>query len=273
MPSNVKGNSWGNTYTLLCEGHGQTRIARTLGLSRKTIWKRTLFYLNEGMIEKIAWGVYRKAEKKCNPQPSKPVAIVTPLPIMLPHKFGATFAQTGRPALQYDENGKAEDETPLYYAQFGRYKTQIWLYGGFQGAHPDEIITSGRLQLEAIAQSLSSKYGITLTLDRFYTDIEWVDISKERSKATAKAAGMKPKVRVPVADAIHVYDGTSQKGHFEIDQMPGKSDKIPTAQARYRHNLYSGDYERRFEMLMLLHEKVAEQLIAIRARMELEAKR
>ena len=252
--------SWGNTYGLLCEGLNPTQIAKKQNLSRKTIYKRVRFYLNTNKIEKIAWGTYRKATKKSNPTPLSHSPLLPPPPTMIPHKFGAIFAQTGTPNLQYDKRGKAQEKTELYCAQFGRWKTQIWLYNGFIGTTPDELIQSGRQTLEAIAQSLSVKYSITLTLDRFYSDIEWVDISKERSKATAKAAGMKKKQRVEVADAIHVLDGTSHNDLLEIDKAPGKPNEIPTDHARIRHALYSGEYERRFDMLMTANEKFSKNL-------------
>lgn len=254
------GNTWGNTYGLLCEGFNQSDIAKKQNLSRKTIWKRTKFYLDTNQIEKVAWGVFRKATKKCNPPPSKPLAIVTHTPIMLPHKFGASFAQIGKPNLPYDKYGKAFEEAPDYYAQFGRYKTQIWLYAGFRGSTPDELIESGRTNLEAIAHSLAVKYNITLTLDRFYSDIEWVDISKERSRITAKEAGMKKKQRIEVAGAIHVLDGVSHNDHLEIDKANGQPEEIPTEHARIRYALYSGEYERRFDMLMLSNERFAKNL-------------
>ena len=248
--------SWGNTYAFLCEGLTPTQIAKKQGLSRKTIHKRINFYLNKNKIEKLAWGAYRKAEKRSVTTPLKPLATVTTPPTMLPHKFGAIFAQIGKPKLTYDAWGKAKEETPLYTAQFGKYKTQIWLHGGFAGATPDEIIASGRIKLRAIAQSLSEKHRITLTLLRFYSDIEWVDISKERSKATAKAASMRKKQRVEIAGAIHVLDGSSHNDLLEIDKAPNKPPEMPTEHARIRHALYSGEYEKRFDMVMTALEKM-----------------
>lgn len=269
---NTKGGvtSWGNTYTLLCEGKNPSQTAKQQGLSRKTIHKRIKFYLDTGKIEKIAWGIYRTATKKeCNP-PLKPVALVTQAPTMVPHKFGGIFAQTGIPNLRYDERGKAEEKTVEYCAQFGRHKTQIWLKNGFIGASPDEQIRNGQIRIEMIARDLAKKYRITLKLLRFYTDIEWVDISKERSKASAKAAGMKKKQRVEIADAIHVLDGTSQNDLLEIDKAPGKPNETPTDHARIRHALYSGEYERRFDMVMRALEKMTMVFEEVKIRMDIK---
>jgi hypothetical protein len=162
---------------------------------------------------------------------------------MLPHKFGAVFAQIpGKqvPGLQYDLRGKAEVRTPLYFAQFGRHKVQIWLFGGWKGDSVQEIVASGKGQIEAIAGQLAQKYGITLTLLRFYDDIEWVDVSKERSAKTAKGAGIRKGEGVEVAGALHKYDKSSHDGHIEFNKLPNGEDNKPTEHAEIREYIYSG---------------------------------
>jgi biotin operon repressor len=244
------GNIQGNIRALLEQGSTPTQIRRRLHLSRKTIWKHTREYVAQGIIEKVARGVYRKAVKPEMLPPLKPAADVTPPPIMLPHKFGAIFAQVRKPTLIYDEYGKAYEKAPNFYtAQFGKYKTQIWLFSGFEGNTVEQFINSGRKKLIAIAETLSSKYNIALTLDRFYEDIEWVDISKERSKATARGAGIRKGEWVAVAGVAHKYDKHSQNGHIEFNQLPQGSPIAPTTHAEIREKLYSGEYERRFDGL------------------------
>jgi hypothetical protein len=254
---------WGNTYTLLCEGLNPTQISKKQELSRKTIHKRVNFYLDTGKIEKITWGTYRKATKKSNPPPISHPALLPPLPIMLPHKFGAIFAQTGKPNLEYDKYGKAQEKTELYCAQFGKWKTQIWLYSGFIGTRPDELIQSGRQLIEAIAQTLSLKYNISLTLIRFYSDIEWVDISKERSAATAKGADIKKGREVLCAGAIHKFSDETHEGQIEFNKY--KDSKIPTDHAKVREYIYSGRLADDLYALM-------EGMKQIKMRMDMEAK-
>lgn len=254
------GNTSGNIYSLLCEGHSQTAIAKATGFSRKTIWKKAKEYVVKGKIEKIAWGRYQKATRKSVTPTLKPVEVVTPLPIMLPHKFGASFKQTGKPNLPYDGYGKASEETPLYFAQFGRYKTQIWLYGGFEGSDVETIVASGKKKLITIASQLALKYRITLTLNRFYTDIEWVDVSKERSKATARGARIRKGEYAVVAGALHKYDKHSQNGHMEFNKLPNGEQTMPTEHAAIRERLYSGEYERRFDILMESNERFSKNL-------------
>ena len=243
-------------------------------LSRKTIWKRTKFYLDTGKVERIAWGVFQKAGKKLLPPPTKPAEDVTPLPIMLPHKFGATFKQTGRPNLPYDKYGKAYDKIQnSYSAQFGRYKTQIWLFSGFEGNTVERLVYSGRLKLIALGKSLAEKYKINLTLQSFYDDIEWVDISKERSKLTARGAKIRKGEFVKVAGVLHKYDKHSQNGHIEFNKAPDENPALPTEHAKIREYIYSGKLASDLYAIKEVLKELQDGQVAIRQRMELEAKR
>jgi len=267
------GNIRGNIHTLLAEGCSQKEIAKRFNISRKSVWKYSRLYVINGDIEKIARGTYRKAIQHAMLPPHKPLANVTTPPIIIPVKFGGIFAQIGKPPLPYDEFGKAYyEEKEFYKAQFGKHKTQIWLYSGFQGATVDERIDTGHQLLLQIASNLSQKFGITLTHLRWYENIEWVDASKDRSKETAKGAELKKGTCREVAGAIHKFSDFSHPDQFQINPIQKGDITRATDHARIHERVYSGDYERRFEMLMQLHEKVMENLIAIRQRMDLEAK-
>lgn len=259
---NKGGKTEGKVLFLLGEGHSLSAIAKYTKKSPAAILKRARRYVIIGKLERVAKGRYRKAIKPELYPPLKPVGDFTPLPIMLPHKFGAIFAQVGKPNLPYTNRGKAEERTPLYLAQFGKNngKAQIWLYGGFQGSGIDEIVASGKEALIAIAASLEQKHSITLTLLRFYSDIEWVDVSKQRSKATAKGIGIGRGEQVVVDGAIHKLDPISHKDHLEFNKLPQGDPTRPTDHARIHHSIYSGEYERRFDILMEGNERFSANL-------------
>lgn len=252
----TQGKIEGKILHLLQEGHQQSAIAKAVGKSSAAILKRARKYVMEGKLERIAKARYRKPINQADLPPLKPVEIFTHPPIMLPHKFGALLAQVGKPKLAYDKYGKAEEKTALWYIQYGKHKAQIWLYAGFQGQTPDSIIESGKSLIRAIIAEQAAKHRITLTLLRFYTDIEWVDISKERSKATARGIGIRKGEQVVVAGAIHKLDKVSHEDSMEFNALPNGDSERPTEHARIRHNLYSGEYERRFDKILEGFEKV-----------------
>lgn len=259
----------GKIYSLLCEGQSLSKIAKQVSLSPAAILKRARIYEKEGKIERIAKypSEYRKAQTFY--PPLKPVANFTSPPLILPRKFGGIFAQVGKPPLPYNNRGKAHYEEREYYkAQFGKNKAQLWLYSGWQGATVQERIDSGHAQLLHIAATLSHKFGITLTLLRWYEAIEWIDPNKERSKGVAGGAGMGKGERREVAGAIHKFSDFSHPDQWQFDPKPKGVPVRATDHAKIHEQVYGGEYEKRFEMLMQLHEKLSESIVAIRQRME-----
>lgn len=276
----------GKIYLFLCQGASLSTTARMAKKSPAAILKRARKYVAAGKLERIARGRYRKVEKGQTLPPLSQFPSL-PQPIMIPVKFGAIFAQVGRPKLEYDERGKAYDRNALFECQFGKAKTQLWLKAGFQGATIEEQIGNGQRLLLNIAASLAKKHGIELTLLRFYEGLEWADPSENRSAITAKGANIKKGGKIEVAGAMHKYSDFSHPDQFQINPKHGGEPEKATEHAKYRENLYSGEYERRFEMLMQLLEsgakaskedrellrEIVSAIGEIKIRMDMEAKK
>lgn len=269
-------------YLLLCEGHDHSKVSRLVGCNEKYVRKLAKEYVDKGLLSRVS-------EKPATYVKTKPIrTTLKPVehsdkkfinePIMIPHKFGASFAQDKRPAVKFDERGKFEERTAAYTAQFGRYKCQVWLKGGFIGETVEEQIENGRASIMAIAQKLGEKYKVRLSDPRFYDDIEWVDPDKDRSKATAKGAKMKKGISVEVAGALHKLDKVSHENQIEFNALPGGEGTRPTDHAKIREFIYSGRLadtlgalgKNQVETQKIL-DKLTEVVVQIRQRMDIEA--
>lgn len=269
----------GKIYLFLAEGKNLSETARMAKKSPAAILKRARKYVGMGLLQRIARGRYTRVEKGLTLPPISQSPSL-PEPIMLPVKFGLILAQVRKPKLKYDEYGKAYEKTALYECQFGKRKAQLWLKGGFKGITQEEQLQSGKQMLLDIAAMLSNKHGIELTPLRFYEGIEWVDPSQIRSATTAKGAGMKKGEKIEVDGAIHKYSDSSHPDQFQINPKHGGVQTRATEQAKYRIDLYSGEYERRFQMVFELEERAAKNILAlsekleeVKVRMDMEAKK
>jgi hypothetical protein len=242
----------GKIFSFLAAGMGLTDTSKRVDLSPAAIWKRARKYVREGYLEQISKypATFRKTVRFY--PPLKPVGDFTTdhtqtatLPIVIPKKFGASFAQVGRPKLPYDERGKAIHETAAYKVIFGRYKTQIWLKSGFVGQNLVEMRRNGIRQLNAIAAQMVRQYGLTsLAYLRLYDDIEVVTVSEDLSAKLAALENLEWGEQKPVAEAMHKAGDSSDPDNHQINALPGHDPHKPFAQGRLEEHFFSGQYLR-----------------------------
>ena len=260
-------------YTLLVEGHTIPKVASLLGCSDTYVRKTASFYVNNG--ELSPRGRYNRFFEQTKPNPTTPLPPPSnPTTPMLPASIGAVFSIIKNPkGLQYNLNRLAySEEKHLYKAQWGPHKCQIWLHGGFRGSSPNEILGNARETLLAIAGTLERKHDAQLSLIR-WLGVEWIDFDEKRSARIAHGAKLGKGERMEVAGAVHKFSDYSHPDKFQINKKPKGDQRIPTEHAQIHTLIYSGEYERRFEMLMQLHEKLMEEIVLIRQRLDLEVKR
>lgn len=260
-------------YTLLAEGHSMPKVANLLNCSYTYVRKTASFYVERNELEPL--NKYRKTFQKPieTKHPSSPQPNINTTP-MLPASIGGIFAIVERPkGIQYNLGNLAyTNSLPRYKAQWGPHKMQIWLLGGLRGKEPIELLENAKEDILSIKTELEIKYKAKITLLKWRAP-EWIDTDANRSKKIAQSADIGEGERVEVAGAIHKFSDFSHPNKFQINKSKEGSAKTPTEHAQIHFNIYSGEYEKRFEMLMQLHEKMMEEIVLIRQRLELEAKR
>ena len=255
-------------YTLLSEGHPMPKVASLIGCSYTYVRRIANFYVERHELEPL--NKYRKTFQK--PIETKhPSCTLPKINTMLPASMGGIFAIVEKPkGIQYNLGNLAyTNSLPRYKAQWGPHKMQIWLLGGLRGSEPLELLENAKEDILAIQAELEAKYHAKLTLLRWRAP-EWIDTDANRSKKIAQSANIGEGERIEVAGALHKFSDFSHPGKFQINKLKEGSAKTPTNHAQIHFNIYSGEYEKRFEMLMTLHEKMMEEIVAIRQRMELE---
>lgn len=230
----------------LAEGHSVKETAKLLKCSVSLVWKHAKNAVDNGTLERINKypAQFRKSQTKYTHthvvgdlHPAQP-------PIDIPCKFGASFAQVGKPALIYGLGGKAKDEQATHIAIFGKHKTVIWLRAGFRGETPDEIIENGNETLKAIAQGYERQYGISLSYLTTFLDIEWIMVNLAAGKRISKYEGIKNGERKLIAGAWHKQGDSSHPRHRQYQAAPGEDKTTPTEHASLDHYIYSGQLAR-----------------------------
>jgi hypothetical protein len=99
---------------------------------------------------------------------------------------------------------------------------------------------------------------------------EWVDFNLTRSARIADAAGLKKGARMEVAGAIHKFSDWSDPDKLQFNPTPKGNPEIPLAHAQIHHKIYSGEYEKRFEMIMEALEKMTSVFEEVKVRLEMK---
>jgi hypothetical protein len=115
-----------------------------------------------------------------------------------------------------------------HVARFGRSKAVIWLKS-FIGETPWGIRKNGYKTLQELGKYYSQKYGITLTLNRIFSDIEWTLTDKPASAEMSEQCDIKPQREI--ADALFKFDDATHPHTIEINQAPTKPPEIPSQHA------------------------------------------
>ncbi len=217
----------GKITRLLGAGVPLQKIAKITGKSYRSIWKQAQKYEREGIIERVCkYPALYRFKKDFTPT-LKLGRDFTPL--LLPHKFGASFVLIGRPILPYNKLGKASIKESSHSVQFGRSKAQIWLKS-FRGVATEEIVKQGKQDILALAMFYSQKYRVKLSAPRFFPDIEWVLTDKKTGKKVAdKCEIVKQK---EIADAMFKFGDSTHPDLLEINQAPKKPPEKPTEHAK-----------------------------------------
>jgi hypothetical protein len=264
------------SYSFLAAGSNLTQTAKLTGLSIPGVLKQARKYVAEGRLVRIAKGRYQKPILTSFTPPHVPVGTFnqnttppTPLPTMLPSKFGGIFAVVGNPRIKYDQDGKFYVKTQLYTAQVGRYKAQIWLKGGFTGSTVEEIIANGQAQLQVIASQLAADHHLELGLLRFYDGIEWVDYDLKRSQRLATSAKIPKGGAIEVAGAIHKYSDFSHPSQVQFNPKPGGDAARPTDHAKIHEYVYKGRIMEDIYAITQALKQLTDLQIEIKARMDL----
>lgn len=215
------------------------------------MWKHANNAIEKGKLERISKypAQFRKSQKIYthiqavgDMHPAQP-------PIDIPCKFGASFAQVGRPPLQYEPGGKAKDDQATHIAIFGRHKTVIWLRAGFRGETPDEIIQNGNATLQAIAHDYEQRFGISLAYLTTFLDIEWIMVNLAAGRRISGYEGIKNRERKLIAGAWHKQGDSSHPRHRQYQAHPDHDKTMPTEHATVDHYIYSGQMARDIEAL------------------------
>lgn len=254
-----------------------------LNVSTSTAARWAKIYVRQGKLERVSNypATYQKKGKIFDQLDLvgdfRPVR--TPTPTDIPCKFGASFAQVGKPPLQYASDGKAHDEQGTHHAIFGRYKTVIWLKAGFKGETPDEIIKNGNLTLQSLAEGYAQKYGISLAYLRTFLDIEWVMVDMAHGKALSKREGIKNGERKEIAGVWHKQGDSSHPKHRQYQAMADGDQEGPTEHARVDHFVYSGELAKTLNALgenqkknSEVLDKLVEVQVQIRQRLDVQMK-
>lgn len=215
----------------LKEGYPISKAAKKLGIARRTAYRWARRAVEEKLIEPTcAWPLLFRPKTK-NGTHLKLVPNVPQEPLGIPHKYGATFIQLGRPHVLYDSRGKFTSKEGSHTVQFARSKAQIWIKH-FRGLEAKEILANAYEDLMTLATHYSAKFGITLTLDRLFNGLEWVMISKETSEKANDLLEIGQKKEL--AGTLVKYDDSSHRGQIEINRLQGYPEHLPTV---YWHNL------------------------------------
>ena len=217
--------------SFLMEGWPILRAAKKLGISKPTAYRWAHLAVEEKLIEPVCkWPLlYRKALKFS--RASRRVGRFSHLsykdPIFIPHKFGGTFLQTGRPDMLYDEHGRASDKQGNYTIQFGRNKTTIWIMH-FRGRTVDSILKNALEDMIRIAEFEAAKRKITLTLERIYDGVEWIVADKSNGAELSKIFGIRVGEQKRIAQTIFKNGDASHPNLLEINKAPNQPANQPT---------------------------------------------
>ena len=240
----VGANQGMQIVNLLAEGHPIKQTAKLLKCSISLVWKHANRALKKGAIERIGKypAQFRKTQKIYTAYQTVGNLHPTQTPIDIPCKFGASFAQIGKPALPYGPGGKAKDEQATHIAVFGKHKTVIWLRAGFRGETPDEIIINGNETLKVIAQQYEQQFGISLAYLTTFLDIEWIMVNLAAGKRISGYEGIKKGERKEIAGAWHKQGDSSHPRHRQYQAVENGDKIMPTEHASVDHYIYSGQF-------------------------------
>jgi hypothetical protein len=232
--------------SLLCDGNSIQQTAKALNCSVSLVWKHARRSVVKGTLERIS--KYPAQFRKPQPIYTPPHLLgnIHPIspPIDIPCKFGASFAQVGKPPLIYGANGKVKDIQATHIAIFGKDKTVIWLKAGFRGETPDEIIKNGNETLKSIARGYAQQYGISLAYLNTFLDIEWIMVNLTNGKRISKHEGIKNGERKLIASAWHKQGDSSHPLNRQYQAVKGNNPIIPKEHASIDDYLYSGKFAR-----------------------------
>lgn len=276
----------GIIYRLILEGWHGRKIAKHLKLSQTTILRYIRRMEAEGRIERITKkpAFYRKKGDETPPlsYSAHETPSINEQARMMPAKFGANFLlivkHSQRPAgLKFNSRGTATiqaiDGSVPHTFQVHRYKAQLWLHSAaFRGSNPDEIIQNGKAQIMALASHYEAKFGLTLTLSRFYEGEEWVMVSKAMSKATAEDAGIPNGGQLEVGESIHKFDDFSHPEGFQFNTTLGATNKNSARDDARTHRYLYGRLPDDIEGIVKAMSATADAVVAIRMGQEVLAK-
>lgn len=225
-------------YHFLLDGWYPRKIAKHLKISEPAVAKHIKKLVGKGLIERTGtYPAFYRKKSNLNPHTSlvgnlntEKQPTPTNKPIFIPHKFGATFIIIGRANLKRDSRGMATIKELNHTLRLGKAKAVIWLKNGFTGSDVEEQLNNAKKMLDILADKYSKKYGITLTLDRYLSDVEWVLNDKPASKTLSNKADIKHKRLIAGAD--FKYDDATHPGYIEINKAKGYSSDIPTEHAK-----------------------------------------
>ncbi len=277
---------------MLSEGASPRMIAKALNILPGSVYYQAKILVEEGRIELISKNPaqYQKAkQKECQVSQSE-FSSISPPQICVYKKFGASFGLSKKPFhpdLKYNDFGKATIEIKnVYKLEVGRYVAKIWLFS-FVGRTLREQRKNGELYLRALGDSFGRKYNVQFAFLRIYEDVEVLIASPETGRMIAQAEGLSWGEKKPVAKAEHKAGDSSDPNNLQINKLKNESPKIPEKQGEILENVLFGTYEERIakleernEKLLNLAEKLTEGQeklldgqVAIRQRMDLEAKK
>ena len=272
-------------YRLLCSGWTGRSIARYLKINESAVRGHIQRLTKEGLIERITKkpAFYQKKEKSAHPLSYSALAHPSndETARMLPAKFGANFllivkrgARTA--GLKFNSRGTAtikEEGSVPHTFQLHRYKAQLWLHSGaFRGNNPNEIIEKGKAQIMALAAFYEAKFGIILTLSRFYEGEEWVMVSAKMSQETAQSAGIERGGQLEVGESIHKFADFSHPESFQFNTRLGaqnaNSARDDARMHRYLYERLGDDIEKMAKGMLA----TADAVVAVRMGQEILAK-
>lgn len=256
------------------EGHTIPKVSKLLNCSESFVRKIANFYVSNGELERL--NKYNATFQRPITKPHTPIASGSnPHTPILPARAGGIFAISKQPKnIQRNLRGFAYDiEKNFYKAQWGRYKCQIWLQGGFlRGQTPTETLANAREMLLAVAAKLELKHEAKLALIR-WTEPEWVDFDQSRSKRIANSAGIARGGVIEVAGALHKFSDFSHPDKFQINPIKGGKQGLTTEHAEAHHYVYSGALARDMQAMAGTIRSLADAMEAIKIRMDLEARK
>ncbi len=220
-------------YNLLMEGWFPSKIACHLKCSHQNVFKIIKNYEREGKIYQTNknpsfWSSTNQLQPPLiGGELLQPITSRTPILIL--HKFGASFGLVGSIPNVQKKRGLLTIKEPGYTVQFGRSKAVIWLKSVYGNSVREQVV-NGRNSLLEIAKEVGERFHVKLAWLRWIPGNEWVLVEKEGSRVVGEGAGLKDAPKV-IAGATWKFDDFTHPKHVEIQPAPGFALSRPTVVA------------------------------------------